>query len=166
MGISDKLIIGYDLNGDDMACLSILKQDKGKNKIVNSIFGSLAETLYDELCGVHDGEYKEISKQVEQLKAENAELKTELQAYKDKLSDGKMIELLTSEELEERLCNYCPISEEYRGMRCYGGNPVYCGGSRFTEAYGAYQDEVFEVVGKDFPIAEQALKGTENKQNG
>lgn len=44
MGISDKLIIGYDLGGDDSACLSILRQEKDKYKVINSIYGSLAET--------------------------------------------------------------------------------------------------------------------------
>jgi hypothetical protein len=30
------------------------------------------------------------------------------------------------EELEERLCDYCPLEDCQKGVHCYGGEPVMC----------------------------------------
>ena len=48
-GISDRLIIGYDLCGDDVACLVVgRKQGRGIN-IINRFYGRDAEDMYEKL---------------------------------------------------------------------------------------------------------------------
>jgi len=50
----------------------------------------------------------------------------------------------TVEELEEELCNYCPIPEEGRGINNYGNGPVMCEGSHCNDAYERYLEEFEE----------------------
>jgi hypothetical protein len=42
------------------------------------------------------------------------------------------------EDMDEELCNYCPLPEGSNKMCCYGGLPFSCEGSRCDEAYEAY----------------------------
>lgn len=44
------------------------------------------------------------------------------------------------EDMGEDLCRYCPIPEEYQGVRCYGGEPIMCEGRKCPEAYDAYME--------------------------
>ena len=58
----------------------------------------------------------------------------------------KTIEELSDEDL---LCKYCPIPEERRGVRCYGGTPIMCEGSHCKEAYESYlceSDDEIEII--------------------
>lgn len=49
--------------------------------------------------------------------------------------------LKTQEELDEELCDYCPLPKESRGVHCYGGQPVMCEGRYCNEAYERYCEE-------------------------
>lgn len=52
--------------------------------------------------------------------------------------------LKTAEELGEELCSFCPLDEGARGVKCYGGSIVMCEGSRCSEAYDNYLDQLEE----------------------
>ena len=45
------------------------------------------------------------------------------------------------EDMDEELCDYCPLPEEAKGVHCYGGAPVMCEGSRCDDAYETYLEE-------------------------
>jgi hypothetical protein len=53
---------------------------------------------------------------------------TNREKYFNRTSD-ELIEML-----EDRLCPYCPLPDELKGVHCYGGQPVYCEGSHCQEA--------------------------------
>ena len=44
------------------------------------------------------------------------------------------------EDLNEKLCDYCPLPEHAKGTHCYGGQPVMCEGSRCDDAFEEYLD--------------------------
>jgi hypothetical protein len=46
----------------------------------------------------------------------------------------------TKEELQnkEKLCDFCPLDENEKGVRCYGGSIVMCEGSQCDTAYEVY----------------------------
>lgn len=48
------------------------------------------------------------------------------------------------EMLEERLCNFCPLQDELKGVHCYGGEMVMCEGSHCDEALEAWKEEYIE----------------------
>jgi len=48
------------------------------------------------------------------------------------------------EELEEELCEHCPLPSELRGVHCYGGEPIMCEGSHCDEAYENYKEDYDE----------------------
>lgn len=51
----------------------------------------------------------------------------------------------TMEELEEDLCNYCPIPKEAQGVHNYGGEPSFCVDSGCcNKAYERYLEEYEE----------------------
>lgn len=41
----------------------------------------------------------------------------------------------------EELCNYCPLPDEAKGVRCYGGTVHMCEGSRCGEAMDSWEEE-------------------------
>lgn len=46
---------------------------------------------------------------------------------------------------EEALCEiYCPLTDELKGVHCYGGAPVMCEGSHCGEALEAWLEECIE----------------------
>ena len=47
----------------------------------------------------------------------------------------------TLEDLDDELCDYCPLPDELKGVHSYGGNPVMCEGSHCNEAYERYLEE-------------------------
>lgn len=46
--------------------------------------------------------------------------------------------------LEERLCEFCSLPEEAKGVHCYGGQPVMCEGARCGDAIAAWKEEYVE----------------------
>lgn len=46
--------------------------------------------------------------------------------------------------LEERLCDYCPLPDDLKGVHCYGGEPVMCEGSHCGEALEYWKEEYVE----------------------
>ena len=44
-------------------------------------------------------------------------------------------------DLDTELCDNCPLPDELKGVRCYGGNPAMCEGSHCGEAYERYLSE-------------------------
>lgn len=50
----------------------------------------------------------------------------------------------TQEDLGEELCDYCPLENHLKGVRCYGGQPVMCEGSHCKEAHTYYLDNFLE----------------------
>jgi len=49
----------------------------------------------------------------------------------------------TFEEIRDSgdLCDFCPLPEEAKGVRCYGGEPVMCEGINCEEAYKTYLED-------------------------
>lgn len=48
-GICDRLIIGYDMSGDDEACLIVARKHGRGLNIINEFHGADAEKLYEQL---------------------------------------------------------------------------------------------------------------------
>jgi len=44
-------------------------------------------------------------------------------------------------DMEDKLCDYCPLPDESKGTHCYGGNPVMCEGACCKEAYENYLED-------------------------
>ena len=44
-------------------------------------------------------------------------------------------------DLDTELCDNCPLPDELKDVRCYGGNPAMCEGSHCGEAYERYLSE-------------------------
>ena len=63
----------------------------------------------------------------------------------ERLTNGEYYSGISAEEianmLDDKLCNYCPLPEESRGVHCYGGEPVMCEGSHCAEAMEAWMEE-------------------------
>ena len=55
-----------------------------------------------------------------------------------------MDKLKTPEELEDELCDYCPLPKGSNHMRCHGGEPYCCEGSHCKEAYENYVEQYEE----------------------
>lgn len=45
------------------------------------------------------------------------------------------------EELDEELCNYCPLPEQSKGVHCYGNSISMCEGKCCNEAYKSCLEE-------------------------
>lgn len=61
-----------------------------------------------------------------------------------RMCGGVMMAKLTFEEMRENefLCDHCALPESQRGVRCYGGEPVFCIDSGECErAYANYLEE-------------------------
>ena len=59
-GVSDSFTIGFDMGGDDKACLVVVRHIKGRSIVINQFYDSEAEELYEKLAGLsrkehHDG---------------------------------------------------------------------------------------------------------------
>lgn len=55
------------------------------------------------------------------------------------------MDIKSFEELEEELCDYCPLCEESKGVHCYGGEPIFCVDSGCCEiAYENYKEAMKE----------------------
>lgn len=62
---------------------------------------------------------------------------------------------LSQEELEETLCDYCPLEDSQKGVHCYGGEPVMCVDSGCcVQAYENYLEE-FEEENKEMDNLEK-----------
>jgi len=48
----------------------------------------------------------------------------------------------SQEEMDDDLCNYCPLPDGSKGAQCYGGNPVMCEGRHCNEAYQTYLADI------------------------
>jgi len=44
-------------------------------------------------------------------------------------------------DMEDKLCDYCPLPDGSKGSHCYGGNPVMCEGACCKEAYENYLED-------------------------
>lgn len=66
----------------------------------------------------------------------------------ERLTNEEFYEGKTDEQMKdmlgERLCDFCPLPEERRGVHCYGGQPVMCEGSRCGEALESWKEEYVE----------------------
>ncbi len=66
----------------------------------------------------------------------------------ERMANGEFYAGKTDEQikdmLEERLCDYCPLPDEAKGVHCYGGEPVICEGSHCDEAIEAWKEEYVE----------------------
>lgn len=66
----------------------------------------------------------------------------------ERMANGEFYAGKTDEQikdmLEERLCDYCLLPDEAKGVRCYGGEPVMCEGSHCDEAIEAWKEEYVE----------------------
>lgn len=51
----------------------------------------------------------------------------------------------TKEELDEELCNYCPLPDEAKGTHGTPNGYSSCEGCKCEEAYSAYQEECTET---------------------
>ena len=51
-GISDRLIIGFDMSGDDKACLTVGRENRGSLQVIKQFMDRDAEILYEELSGI------------------------------------------------------------------------------------------------------------------
>lgn len=51
-GISDSLVIGFDMSGDDKACLTVIRINGRNRKVINQILDKEAEDLYERLAGL------------------------------------------------------------------------------------------------------------------
>lgn len=51
-GISDSLTIGFDMAGDDNACLTVARRKGRGYQIINQIFDKDAEEIYERLAGL------------------------------------------------------------------------------------------------------------------
>jgi hypothetical protein len=59
--------------------------------------------------------------------------------------DQLMKKPLSKEELEDQLCEYCPLEESPKGVHCYGGEPVMCVDTGCcVQAYENYLEEFKE----------------------
>lgn len=69
----------------------------------------------------------------------------------ERLTNGEYYSDKTDEELrgmlDERLCDFCPLPDELKGVHCYGGEPVMCEGSHCKEAMEAWKEEDVELSG-------------------
>ena len=68
-----------------------------------------------------------------------AERLTNEEYYSGK-TDEQLVEIIG----EERLCNFCPLPEEQKGVHCYGGNPVMCEGTHCDKALSVWKEEYVE----------------------
>lgn len=50
-GISDRLVIGFDSSGDDKACLTVCRRKGRGYQVINVIYDTDAEDLYERLIG-------------------------------------------------------------------------------------------------------------------
>lgn len=48
-GVSDCLVVGFDMAGDDKACLTVMRRSGRGYQVINTIFDTDAERLYEEL---------------------------------------------------------------------------------------------------------------------
>lgn len=66
----------------------------------------------------------------------------------ERLTNGEYYSDKTDEELQgmldERLCDFCPLPDELKGVHCYGGEPVMCEGSHCKEAVEAWKEDLVE----------------------
>lgn len=60
--------------------------------------------------------------------------------YKKSIIGLLVIEI--EQDLEERLCSYCPLPEGSNEMKCYSGIPTSCESSHCPEAYENYLEEI------------------------
>lgn len=51
-GISERLTIGFDMGGDDKACLVVVRHINGHSAVINQFYDSEAEELYEKLAGL------------------------------------------------------------------------------------------------------------------
>lgn len=49
-------------------------------------------------------------------------------------------------ELDEELCEYCPLPDSQKGAHCYGGAVVMCEGSHCDQAYEEYLSNFEEEI--------------------
>lgn len=65
-----------------------------------------------------------------------------------RLTNGEFYEGMSNEQirgmLEDRMCDYCPLSDELKGAHCYGDTPVMCEGTHCAEAIAAWKEEFVE----------------------
>ena len=51
-GVSDRFTIGFDMGGDDKACLVVVRHINGHSTVINQFYDSEAEELYEKLAGL------------------------------------------------------------------------------------------------------------------
>lgn len=65
-----------------------------------------------------------------------------------RLTNGEFYEGMSDEQirgmLEDRMCDYCPLPDELKGVHCYGDAPVMCEGTHCAEAIAAWKEEFVE----------------------
>jgi hypothetical protein len=69
----------------------------------------------------------------------------DLEGGGEEVTEDRRKQLIDEIEGSEKLCGYCPLPEEVKGMHCYGGNPVGCEGSKCPDAIETYLDEMEEA---------------------